>query len=667
MEDPVTPLIAKAKLRFLHNEVRQWYSCYADQIEANPPHDVFAKNAYVRSIYKHAADWSLRITQAMQSTVKPSIKNAENSPKSSLPRAWFDQIAGAMEREISGIIGTSMSISTTASEPPAATPAPMMEPGAESAGNLNYLIRIGRKLSAGGGGTVPNAFSDVSNEVSKMLGARGAGSVNGVSGIEASDALSNDERDDNASQSFPPNESSENSFYATNNVGASTIGSQSSKLALEAFRRLQFGKKTDQWGYLTIPKSLLACHPSLPAGVKDTVVLVNAAQPTSIVAYSLCSKQYTQRLNAFIRKEAIQLDGPLNSIESTLVSLTSSSASSLNVGGGSAMSVGSSSEATLLRMLRSMRRNNVDHVFVDENQFQPATRFSCKSYYAMQFHALRRLYYGGDRNFVESLCTCEQWNAAGGKSGAGFLKTRDQRFIAKAIPEMELQMFLSMANEYFGYMAKTFENNLSSMLSKVLGVYKVTSVANESEQRLCVIVMENLLYGRDIDFSFDLKGKMEGRYKDPAKIDVTVPGVIPVLWDRNFVEMAGGIPLPLQESAMSLLLSAIANDTAFLASVQATDYSMLVGYDVRKQEVVASIIDYIHKYDFLKMVEHAGKRLIQDEGEITVLNPRQYRKRFCIAMTKVLCHHSISVHQGHEARASRRERTRQLVKTTMRV
>ncbi|KAJ0406537.1 hypothetical protein ATCC90586_003516 [Pythium insidiosum] len=69
-------------------------------------------------------------------------------------------------------------------------------------------------------------------------------------------------------------------------------------------------------------------------------------------------------------------------------------------------------------------------------------------------------------------------------------------------------------------------------------------------------------------------------------------------------------------------------------SNEATDYSMLVGYDVRKQEVVASIIDYIHKYDFLKMVEHAGKRLIQDEGEITVLNPRQYRKRFCIAMTK---------------------------------
>lgn len=145
---------------------------------------------------------------------------------------------------------------------------------------------------------------------------------------------------------------------------------------------------------------------------------------------------------------------------------------------------------------------------------------------------------------------------------------------------------------------------------------------------MCILVMENLLYGREVSFSFDLKGKMEGRYK--ARSDESGS----VLWDRNFVEMAGGIPLPLQESANSLLLSAIVNDTSFLSSVQATDYSMLVGYDVRKQEVVASIIDYIHKYDFLKMVEHAGKRLIQDEGEITVLNPKHYRKRFCTAMTK---------------------------------
>jgi len=66
----------------------------------------------------------------------------------------------------------------------------------------------------------------------------------------------------------------------------------------------------------------------------------------------------------------------------------------------------------------------VDHRFMDESDFQAATKFSCKSFYAMQFHALRRLYYGGDRKYVESLCQCEEWKVTGGKSGAGFMKTK---------------------------------------------------------------------------------------------------------------------------------------------------------------------------------------------------------------------------------------------------
>ena len=94
----------------------------------------------------------------------------------------------------------------------------------------------------------------------------------------------------------------------------------------------------------------------------------------------------------------------------------------------------------------------------------------------------------------------------------------------------------------------------------------------------------------------------------------------PVLWDRDFVELAGGTPLPLPESALSLLLSAIIIDTTFLAYVQATNYSMLVDYDgkhkaqkQKKQELVACIIDYIHQYDFMKIMEHAGTRLLHEK------------------------------------------------------
>jgi hypothetical protein len=633
--DPLTPLHAKTRLRILRNEVSQWYSCYGLKLQTDPPEGVFEKNARFKDIYKHAVDWSLRITQAMHATVKPTIKNLENSPKGTLPRAWFDQIAGAMEREFSNfsaftpsatltglgmsLTGAALSYSASSTQNSGglfdSSATHLSDEMPDGIGDLESLARFARSLTAGGESAVgTNSFSNISNEVTKTLNAHGKSESRGGSIIEMSDGMSNEDQNDQTSRSFPANESSENSLYASiNNVGASTIGSVSSKVALEAFRISHQNMKIDPRGYLTIPKRLLAWHPNLPTGVKDTVVLVNPSQPTSVVAFALCSKDYTKKVNAYIRKESITLEtGPMNSVDTSACSST---------------------EATMLRMLRSNRRNNVDNTFVDDNQFQPATRFSCKSYYAMQFHALRRLYYGGDRNYVESLCNCEQWNAAGGKSGAGFLKTRDQRFIAKAIPEIEVQMFLSMANEYFSYMAKTFEDNLSSMLSKVLGIYKVTS-SSETDQKMCMLVMENLNYGREVNFSFDLKGKLEGRYRDRANSNTKSADNGPVLWDRNFIEMAGGIPLPLQESSMSLLLSAIANDTTFLASVQATDYSMLVGYDVKKQEVVASIIDYIHKYDFMKMVEHAGKRLIQDEGEITVLNPRQYRKRFCVAMTK---------------------------------
>ena len=98
--------------------------------------------------------------------------------------------------------------------------------------------------------------------------------------------------------------------------------------------------------------------------------------------------------------------------------------------------------------------------------------------------------------------------------------------------------------------------------------------------------------------------------------------------------MTEGLPLPVQESAINLLLNASVNDTKFLSEIKVTDYSILVGYDQTNHEVVACIIDYIHKYDWFKRMEHAGKRLIQEEEEITVLNPKQYRKRFRRAMLK---------------------------------
>lgn len=451
MADLVTPPHAKHNLKLLRNEVMLWYSCYASKMEANPPKDMFAKNMHFKQIYAHAVGWSLRITQAMHATVRPTIKAAEGSPKSALPRAWFDQLAQSE--------GDS-ALSSFPGEP--AHEIQFQESMAGMAGNLENLAKFARSL-ASRDSTQSNGYDNVSNEVTNTL-TRGSKRVQ-MNLTEFADPWSVDEREDVISLSFPAlNGSFDSGSAYANNLGASTVNSiSSSRKALETFRRTYQIKKTDGLGYLTIPKRLLAWHPSLPAGVKGTSVLVNAAQPTSVIAYSLCSKDYYKHVEDYIHRET-NYSEPKN----------------LSVNRDSNCRANSSTVADMLHVLRSSTRNNVDHVFIDENQFQPVTRFSCKSYYAMQFHALRRLYYGGDRNYVESLCHCEQWNAAGGKSGAGFLKTRDQRFIAKAIPEIEVQMFLSMAKEYFSYMAKTFENKLSSMLSKVLGIYKVTISVSRS-------------------------------------------------------------------------------------------------------------------------------------------------------------------------------------------
>ncbi|KAI9895704.1 hypothetical protein PsorP6_018600 [Peronosclerospora sorghi] len=97
MADLVTPLHAKQNLKILRNEVQQWYSCFAAKIESNPPQDVFAYNAQFREIYEYAVGWSLRITRAVQATVKPTMVSHIDSPKSSLPKAWFDQLAQQAE------------------------------------------------------------------------------------------------------------------------------------------------------------------------------------------------------------------------------------------------------------------------------------------------------------------------------------------------------------------------------------------------------------------------------------------------------------------------------------------------------------------------------------------------------------------------------------------
>ena len=52
-----------------------------------------------------------------------------------------------------------------------------------------------------------------------------------------------------------------------------------------------------------------------------------------------------------------------------------------------------------------------------------AAKFSCKVYFAEEFHQLRQVVFSyGEERFIRSLARCVKWQARGGKSGSSFCK-----------------------------------------------------------------------------------------------------------------------------------------------------------------------------------------------------------------------------------------------------
>jgi len=79
------------------------------------------------------------------------------------------------------------------------------------------------------------------------------------------------------------------------------------------------------------------------------------------------------------------------------------------------------------------------------------------------------------------------------------------------------------------------------------------------------------------------------------------------------------------------------NDTLFLKIINVVDYSILVGVDEERNELVVGIIDYMRQYDIIKKIESAGKSAVMGvtggEGP-TVIQPSHYKDRFQMAMER---------------------------------
>lgn len=77
------------------------------------------------------------------------------------------------------------------------------------------------------------------------------------------------------------------------------------------------------------------------------------------------------------------------------------------------------------------------------------------------------------------------------------------------------------------------------------------------------------------------------------------------------------------------------NDTEFLAGANIMDYSLLVGVDDERKELVVGIVDFIGAYTWAKRIESKGKTTLRGaKDNVTVLPPQQYKARFREAMEK---------------------------------
>jgi hypothetical protein len=438
-------------------------------------------------------------------------------------------------------------------------------------------------------------------------------------------------------------------------------------------------------------------RPRLQPGIGGLVIPVFDDQPSTIIAHSLASSDYDIQFKQF---------------------LTASSQPE------SRSEKHEPSRKDIERRMLGRNKSHIKHTFRDfDEKGQQLCKFVCTTFWSVQFNAVRQAFMnpqissketsGGDgaqgstkspgsnkldieKSYIRSLATSFAWAASGGKSGAAFSRTTDDRFVIKCISRTELQMFLDCAPAYFEYLNKAFFHGLPTVLCKIVGVYQIGYHNRVTGRRTMdqVAVMQNIFYGRKISKIFDLKGSLRGRFTrkgnlddekksrikssqyrraksdnsdsdsyysgdeddddtlstssggvekdgkvsiDAEKGEKTDKGTsIPTLLDGDFLEFTSGRPLPLTDRAKAVFHMSILNDTLFLSIINVLDYSILVGIEEEKKELVVGIIDFMRQYDILKQMERVGKSLPMVVGSEapTIIQPPLYKARFTNAMER---------------------------------
>ncbi|XP_028804330.1 LOW QUALITY PROTEIN: putative 1-phosphatidylinositol-3-phosphate 5-kinase FAB1D [Neltuma alba] len=377
----------------------------------------------------------------------------------------------------------------------------------------------------------------------------------------------------------------------------------------------------------------------VPLRTDDHVVSDYEGELSSIIACALAllkdSSVVTEVDNENYRRES----GTSSKVTEILDSLTDISSPHTSIGSAadtdSVYSTGSASSEESRASRAS--ENNGTEIAMGYVKSLGREKYSVICQYVNQFRELRNWCCPSELDYIASLSRCRNWDAKGGKSKSFFAKTLDDRFIIKEIKKTELDSFMGFAPLYFKYMKESFESGSQTCLAKVLGIYQVTkrNVKSGKESRHDLMVMENLSYNRNIARQYDLKGALYARYNTAGD------SAGDVLLDQNFVNDMNSSPLYVANKEKRLLHRAVWNDTTFLNSVNVMDYSLLVGVDSQRRELVCGIIDYLRQYTWDKHFETWMKTsLVVPKNQLpTVISPKEYKKRF----RKFMSTHFLSV------------------------
>ncbi|KAI3463193.1 hypothetical protein Pfo_019856 [Paulownia fortunei] len=379
----------------------------------------------------------------------------------------------------------------------------------------------------------------------------------------------------------------------------------------------------------------------LPVGVNDAVVPLYDDEPTSIISYALLSPDYLVQLSDEPERLKDTADSMLSmqSLDAgnfqsfhSLDEMMLESYRSLGSGDETMLSLTSRSSLPL-DPLSYTKALHARVSFADDGPLGKV-KYAVTCYYAKRFEALRRICCPSEVDFIRSLSRCKKWGAQGGKSNVFFAKTLDDRFIIKRVSKTELESFIKFAPGYFKYLSESIGSGSPTCLAKILGIYQVTSkhLKGGKESKMDLLVMENLLFGRNVTRLYDLKGSTRSRYNPDSS------GSNKVLLDQNLIEAMPTSPIFVGNKAKRLLERAVWNDTAFLASIDVMDYSLLVGVDEeKKHELVLGIIDFMRQYTWDKHLETwvkaSGILGGPKYSSPTVISPKQYKRRFRKAMT----------------------------------